>query len=91
MSVRIRFTRIGRPHDPFYRVVAIDRRQARDAEPIEVLGTITPHDKKNPIAIKIDRLKHWLSVGAQPTDTVRHTLKKAGLWAQVKPQPAAKS
>lgn len=92
MSVRLRFTRIGRPHDPFYRLVAIDRRSARDAKPIEVLGTFTPHDKKNPHAIKVDRLKYWVGVGAQPTLTVLQTLKVAGLWAQVKPAaPAAKA
>ncbi len=85
MSVRIRFKRVGRPHAPFFRVVAIDRQQARDAEPIEVLGTIDPRDKKNPHAIKIDRLQYWISVGALPTESVLFTLKKAGVWSQVKP------
>ena len=46
MSVRIRFTRIGRPHAPFYRLVATDRRNARDAAPIEVLGTFNPRNMK---------------------------------------------
>lgn len=93
MSVRIRFTRIGRPHAPFYRLVAIDRRQARDAEPIEVLGTFNPRKMKTPEAIKVERVKYWVGVGALPTESVVHTLKQAGLWDQVKPSatPAAKS
>lgn len=91
MSVRIRFKRIGRPHAPFYRLVATNRTDARDAEPIEVLGTFSPHDKKNPHAINVDRLKYWVSVGALPTESVLFTLKKAGLWSQVKPVPSTKS
>lgn len=90
MSVRIRFTRIGRPHAPFYRLVATDRRQARDAEPIEVLGTFNPRNMKKPEAIKVERIKYWVSVGALPSESVLHTLKKAGVWDQVVPA-AAKS
>lgn len=92
MSVRIRFTRIGRPHDPYYRVVATDRRNARDAKPIEVLGTFNPRNKQKPEALNVERLKYWVGVGAQPTESVVFALKKAGVWDQVKPAsaPAAK-
>ena len=89
MSVRIRFTRIGRPHAPFYRLVATDRQNARDAAPIEVLGTFNPRDMKNPAAIKMERVKYWVGVGALPTESVLHTLKKAGLWEQVKSSKTA--
>ena len=89
--VKIRFKRMGRPHAPFFRLVAIDKRQARDAEPIEMLGTFKPSDKKNPEAVKVERLRYWMSVGAQPTDSVLSALKKAGLWEQVKPGAAPKS
>lgn len=89
--VKIRFKRVGRPHAPYFRLVAIDRQQARDAEPIEVLGTFVPSDKKNPQSVNVERLRHWVSKGAQPTDTVRHALKVAGLWDQVKPGAAAKA
>lgn len=82
--VRIRFTRIGRPHDPYYRLVATDRRQARDAAPIEVLGTFNPRRVAKPDAVNIDRIRYWVSVGAQPTESVVFALKKAGIWAQVK-------
>lgn len=88
MSVRIRFTRIGRPHTPFYRLVATDRRNARDAAPIEVLGTFNPRSMTKPEAIKVERIKYWVGVGALPTDSVVHTLKKAGIWEQVKPAVA---
>ena len=84
MSVRIRFNRIGKPHAPFYRLIAIDRQRARDAKPIEVLGTFNPHNMKKPDAIKVDRIKYWVSVGAQPTNGVVHALKEAGVWDQVK-------
>lgn len=88
MSVRIRFNRIGRPHAAYYRLVAIDRRQARDAAPIEVLGTFNPRNMKTPEVIHVDRIKHWVSVGALATESVIHTLKVAGIWDQVKPASA---
>src|ERR1700755_879117 len=91
MSVRIRFTRIGRPHDPYYRVVAIDRRQARDAKPIEILCTINPRAKEKPEALNVERIKHWISVGALASESVLYTLKKAGVWDQVKPNTATAS
>jgi small subunit ribosomal protein S16 len=91
MSVRIRFARIGRPKAHYYRLVATDRRYARDAKPIENLGTFDPHNMKNPHAINVERIKYWVSVGAKPTETVLFTLKKAGIWSQVKPTAAAKS
>lgn len=85
MSVRIRFNRIGRPHAAYYRLVAIDRRQARDAAPIEVLGTFNPRNMKTPEIVHVERIKHWVSVGAQASESVIHTLKVAGIWDQVKP------
>ncbi len=86
MSVRIRFKRVGRPRAPVYRLVAIDRTSARDAEPLEILGTFTPNRMTKPDAIHVERIRYWVSVGAKPTDTVLQTLKRAGLWAQVKPK-----
>lgn len=88
--VKIRFKRVGRPHAPYFRMVAIDHHQSRDAEPIEILGTFRPSDKKNPQAVNVDRVRYWVSVGAQPTETVRQALKVAGLWEQVKPGAAPK-
>lgn len=88
MSVRIRFKRVGRPKAALYRLVATDRQNARDAEPIEILGTFNPRDMKKPEAINVERIRHWVSVGALPTESVLHALKRAGLWDQVKSTPS---
>jgi small subunit ribosomal protein S16 len=85
MSVRIRFKRVGRPHKSFYRLVAIDRIEARDGKPIEILGTFNPRKMQQPDAIRTDRVHYWISTGAQPTESVRFALEKAGVWEQVKP------
>lgn len=92
MSVRLRFKRIGRPHVHYYRLVATDRRRARDAKPIEILGTFNPHNIQTPEIINLDRVKYWLSVGATPSDAVLNTLKNAGLWNQIQTpaEPAKK-
>jgi small subunit ribosomal protein S16 len=70
-------------------LVAIDRQEARDGNPIEILGTFNPRDIAKPAAIKADRVKYWMSVGAIPTDSVVHALKKSGVWAQIKAPAAA--
>lgn len=85
MSVKIRFTRVGRPHAPYFRLVATDTRNGRDAKPIEILGAFNPLKGKKPDAVKIDRIRYWLSVGASPSPSVKHTLKNLDLWNQVKP------
>ena len=78
MAVKIRLKRMGMKKKPFYRVVVADDRFPRDGRFIEELGYYNP--MTNPAEIKIDpeRAKHWLTVGAQPTDTVRILLKKSG-------------
>jgi small subunit ribosomal protein S16 len=70
MSVTIRLTRGGGRKVPFYRVVAADRRSPRDGRFIEQLGVYDP--LRNPPEVRIDpeRLSHWLSVGAVPSQTV---------------------
>jgi small subunit ribosomal protein S16 len=77
MAVTIRLTRQGAKKAPFYRVVAADQRYARDGRFIEQLGVYDP--TRNPVEFRYDaeRMKHWLNVGAQPSDTVRELLKKA--------------
>ncbi|MDD4351076.1 MAG: 30S ribosomal protein S16 [Clostridia bacterium] len=80
MAVKIRLTRLGDKHSPFYRVVVADSRVARDAQCIEQIGTYNP--LKNPAEIKIDveLAKKWLNNGAQPTDTAKSILTKAGVY-----------
>jgi small subunit ribosomal protein S16 len=79
--VRIRLKRFGRPHRPFYRIAAMDQRSARDSKTIEEFGTFNPieKDQSKQIVLDAERAKYWLSVGAQPTDTVRTLLRRAGV------------
>ncbi len=84
--IKLRLRRMGAKKRPSYRIVAADSRSPRDGRFIEVVGFYDPIT--NPATIRLDeeRAKHWLSVGAQPTETVRDILFKAGL---VEDQPRA--
>ncbi len=79
MAVRIRLRRVGAKKSPFYRIVVADSRYPRDGRFIEELGYYNP--LTNPVEIKVDaeKTKKWISNGAQPTDTVKALLKKAGV------------
>ena len=79
MSVKIRLKRIGAKKSPFYRVVVADSRYPRDGRFIEELGYYNP--MVTPVDIKIDpeKAKKWIANGAQPTETVKRLLKKAGI------------
>ncbi len=76
MAVKLRLTRMGAKKAPFYRIVAIDERKARDAQCLDNLGYYDP--TKSPEVIKIDSEKatKWLANGAQPTETVRTLLRR---------------
>ena len=89
MAVRLRLKRMGATHRPFYRVAAVDQRRKRDGAVIEELGYYDPQGEaeEKQSKLKIDRCAHWLSVGAQPSETVAMLLKKAGL----KPVPGTKA
>ncbi|KJV69234.1 30S ribosomal protein S16 [Candidatus Neoehrlichia procyonis] len=79
MSVKVRLARFGVKKKPFYRIVVSDSRVQRDGKFIELLGfynPMVPHDHISFIKIKVDRLKYWLSVGAQPTDRISWFIKK---------------
>lgn len=76
--VKLRLTRIGATHQPFYRIIAIDSRKARDGKNLEVIGNYDPTKNPKVVNIDVERAKYWLSVGAMPTDTVRALLKKYG-------------
>ena len=78
MSVKIRLKRMGMKKKPLYRVVVSDVRSPRDGRFIEEIGYYDPMTKPAEIKVDNDRAKYWLGVGAQPTDTVRILLKKAG-------------
>ncbi len=81
--VRLRLRRIGRKHEPHYRIVAADIRAARDGRFIEELGWYSPKAKEKNYELKTDLVKKWLDNGAQPSDTVRDILVKEGLMEKV--------
>jgi small subunit ribosomal protein S16 len=88
MAVKIRLKRLGNRNRPFYRITAVDERRKRDGAVIEELGIYNPIDlvETRQASIKLDRCAYWLSVGAQPSETVASLLRKAGL----KPVPGTK-
>lgn len=76
--VRIRLTRVGSKRQPSYRIVIIDRERARDSRYIEAIGFYNPRTQPATMELKEDRVLYWLSVGAQPSDTVTRILKTTG-------------
>ena len=74
--VVIRLSRGGSKKRPFYRVVMADKRMPRDGRFIEQVGTYDPRVEKAGINLKLDRIDHWLKVGAQPSNTVTGLIKK---------------
>ena len=81
MSLKIRLARAGAKKRPYYRIVIADSRSPRDGRYIEKVGTYDPLLPRDGERVKLveDRIKHWLSVGAQPTDRVLRFLDKAGM------------
>jgi small subunit ribosomal protein S16 len=81
MSVKLRLKRMGRSNLAFFRLSAIDSRSPRDGRVIEELGFYDPRakDAAKQFVAKLDRCKHWLDVGAVPSETVSSLLKKSGL------------
>lgn len=71
----IRLARIGKKKKPFYRVVVIERTRARDGRVRDAVGTYDPLKKPAEVKLDADRIKYWLGVGAQPSDTVRSFIK----------------
>ena len=82
MSLKIRLARGGTKKRPYYRIVVADARAPRDGRFIEKVGTFNPllaKDAPERVTLEAERLTHWLSVGAQPTDRVARFLDAAGL------------
>ena len=79
--VRIRMQRTGRKNRPFYRIQVLDKRVRRDGAAIEQVGWFNPLERDAAKALNLneERLKYWLSVGAQPSDTIRDMLAKRNL------------
>ena len=77
--VKIRLRRMGAKKAPFYRVVVADARSPRDGRCIEEIGTYNPLTNPATVNIDVEKAQTWIKNGAQPTDTVRTLLKKAGV------------
>lgn len=77
--VKIRLRRMGAPKQPTYRVVAVDVRAPRDGRFLEILGHYNPRTEPATIELHEDRVRHWLSQGAQPTAAVVRLLKQKGI------------
>lgn len=76
MAVSIRLRREGARNRPYYKVVVADSRSPRDGKFIEILGTYDPKKPDHNSTLQLDRIEHWISKGAQPSDTVRSLIKK---------------
>ena len=82
MAMKIRLARGGSKKRPFYRIVAADSRMPRDGRFIEKLGTynpLLPKDSEDRVKMDLDRIKHWMDQGAQPTDRISRFLEAAGV------------
>ena len=89
MAVKIKLKRLGKIREPYYRIVVADSRTKRDGRAIEEIGKYYPKAEPSLIEVNSERVQHWLSVGAQPTDPVRVLLKITGDWQKFTGEPGA--
>ena len=88
MSVSIRLRREGTTNRPYYKVVVADSRSPRDGKFIEIIGTYDPKKPGHNSTLQMERIEHWISKGAQPSDTVRSLIKKNRTVAAQQPATA---
>ena len=98
MATKIRLMRLGKIRTPFYRIVVIDSKKARNGLSIEEIGRYVPGKSPSEVEVNSDRAQHWLKVGAQPSAAVTKLFKLTGDWGKftgegsttstVAPQPA---
>ena len=86
--VKIRPTRMGDKKSPFYRIIVADSRAPRDGKFIDIVGTYNPLSEPAEIKIDAEKAKHWLTVGAKPSDTVKAMFVNAGIIENAKKAPA---
>ena len=89
MAVKIKLKRLGKIREPYYRIVVADARTKRDVRAIEEIGKYHPKAEPSLIEVNSERVQHWLSVGAQPTDPVAVLLKITGDWQKFKGLPGS--
>ncbi len=81
MAIKLRLKKIGKKHQPYYRIVAIDSRAKRGGREKEILGAYNPRGEgeRGEVTLDRDRVKYWLDCGAQVSETVGSILKEEGL------------
>ena len=79
MAVKLRLTRVGSKKNPVYRIVAADSRSPRDGKFLEIVGRYNPQTEPSTIELDEEKVRDWLSKGAQPSDTVARLLKIKGV------------
>jgi small subunit ribosomal protein S16 len=89
VAVKIKLARFGKIREPFYRIVVADARTRRSGRAIENIGLYHPKADPSIIEVNSDRAQYWLSVGAQPTESVLSLLKVTGDWQKFKGLPGA--
>ena len=81
--LKLRLTRLGRKKVPFYRIAAMEALSRRDGKAVAYLGTFNPlAEEEKQVVLKEEEILKYLSYGAQPTETVKSILTKAGIWAK---------
>lgn len=78
MALKLRLTRLGSKKRPFYRIVAVNSETRRDGRALDYVGHYNPMVQPEEVVVDKDKVKMWIERGAQPSDTVRSLLKKAG-------------
>jgi small subunit ribosomal protein S16 len=79
MATRIRLARVGSKKNPIYRVVVADARSPRDGRFIEIVGRYNPQTSPSTIDLDGDKIRDWVSKGAQPSDSVKRLMKSQGI------------
>jgi len=87
MAVRIRLKKVGRKHQPSYRIVVADSRSPRDGAFIAQLGRYWPRAKDKVFEVDVAKVREWLARGATPSETVESILRRAGCFGTEMPKP----
>jgi small subunit ribosomal protein S16 len=82
LAVKLRLTRVGSKKNPVYRIVAADSRSPRDGKFLEIVGRYNPQTDPSTIELDEEKVRDWLSKGAQPSETVARLLKAKGVGSE---------
>jgi small subunit ribosomal protein S16 len=82
--LRIRLRRLGKKRQPYYRIVVAERRERRDGDFIEMIGSYNPHADPPVVQVDGEKVKSWISKGAQPSEAAEKVLRRAGVLSSEK-------